>query len=248
MVRFWDQGPDRREDGDGRETRNASSEKEKMRMGFKILHDFLATLAPTVEVLRWEWLDPSPGLTSPSLEMAPRSYFNHRPNPNPLLLDLEVVRMGIRERKGKAKGKEMMTEEIDVAKWFSAPGIEWKGLRVVWFCGFEVAELDLRGLKERASGLKKVIFGEVGREENDAEYGDRDEGFREEREWVEIDMESDGDEILGDIEITGARALHGDDGGDLDEIHAEDGEDGCDEDGRSMEVPLMLDRGIRKGG
>ena len=244
MVRFWDQGPNRRENGDGQETRNARTEKEKMRMGFKILHDFLATLAPTVEVLRWEWLDPSPGLTSPSLEMVPGSNFNH-PNPNPLLLDLEVVRMGIRERKGQAKEKEMMTEEINVAKWFSAPGIEWKGLRVVWFCGFEIAEVDLRGLKERARGLKKVILGEVGGKEDDAEYGDGDEGFREEREWVEIDMEGDGDEILGDIEITGARALHGDDGGDWYEMHAEDGEGGWDEDGRSMEVPLMLDRGIR---
>ncbi|KAA6406643.1 MAG: hypothetical protein FRX48_09575 [Lasallia pustulata] len=66
----------------------AKRKRDMVRMGLKILHDFLNSLAPELEVLSFEWLRPS---SSPDVTNSAAAL--HQPNPNPLLLDLEVLRL-----------------------------------------------------------------------------------------------------------------------------------------------------------
>ncbi|KAI4170884.1 MAG: hypothetical protein LQ343_004648 [Gyalolechia ehrenbergii] len=58
--------------------------------------------------------------------------------PNPLLLDEEVT---------KEEG----------GKWFSAPGLIWKGLKEVWLGRVALSGTDLKTLKERMEGMEKLM-------------------------------------------------------------------------------------------
>ncbi|KAL8798321.1 MAG: hypothetical protein Q9182_006763 [Xanthomendoza sp. 2 TL-2023] len=85
--------------------------------------------------------------------------------PNPLLLDQEVAKEG-------------------GGRWFSAPGIKWKGVEEVWLGGVAIEVPDIMALKERFWGLEKLlvwdelaegsIFGRVLR------IGGRD--------WLDVDL------------------------------------------------------------
>ncbi|KAL8931580.1 MAG: hypothetical protein Q9211_006862, partial [Gyalolechia sp. 1 TL-2023] len=88
--------------------------------------------------------------------------------PNPLLLDEEVA---------KDEG----------GKWFSAPGLIWKGLKEVWLGGVKLSGPDLRILKERMEGMKKLMVWE-----SLAARGIRGKMMKIEGVfWLDVDLEAE---------------------------------------------------------
>ncbi|KAL8703329.1 MAG: hypothetical protein Q9201_003493 [Fulgogasparrea decipioides] len=98
--------------------------------------------------------------------------------PNPLLLDEEVA------------------EEVDGWKWFSAPGIVWKGLKEVWLGGVRVQGAHVKDMKQRMEGLENLVVWE---DMAAIEIGGETKKVQG-KEWLEIDLAADIIEVLGDIE------------------------------------------------
>ncbi|KAI4253568.1 MAG: hypothetical protein LQ352_003609 [Teloschistes flavicans] len=88
---------------------------------------------------------------------------------NPLLLDEEITKV----KKGW--------------KWFSAPGITWRGLLEIWLGGVKVTAADVHTMKERMEGLERVF---VGREEAAAAGMVGRVVFQDGKEWLEVDLDA----------------------------------------------------------
>ncbi|KAL8720428.1 MAG: hypothetical protein Q9225_002718 [Loekoesia sp. 1 TL-2023] len=121
--------------------------------------------------------------------------------PNPLLLDEEVAKEG--------------------GKWFSAPGLIWKGLKEVWLGGVRLYGVDVAIMKERLEELKKMMVWECLAA---AEISGKVEVI-EGKEWFDIDLKTNPQEPW--------------DFGEVEDLFDTDDEGGCDR-GDSMVVPFML--------
>ena len=100
--------------------------------------------------------------------------------PNPFLLDI-------------------LASEEGTSTWFSAPAIEWKGLRDVELGAIRLGTEDLDIMKERMSGLRKVM---VWAETADADLNGRS-CIVDGEEWLVIDLVEDARDLVASAQTNG---------------------------------------------
>ncbi|CAL8579261.1 hypothetical protein XPA_005011 [Xanthoria parietina] len=144
--------------------------RDVYRQGIQMLHDwfFHFSLSGHIRRLVFEWLGSSSSSSSSSSADVQ--------GPNPFLLDAEI---GTQEKN---------------SEWFSAPGIQWHGVREIWLGGIQVASSDVIELKSRFEGLETLMVWEALAESRILGTVRSVEG----REWLDVDLT---DEL--DVEMVG---------------------------------------------
>ncbi|KAL8745824.1 MAG: hypothetical protein Q9190_002081 [Brigantiaea leucoxantha] len=146
--------------------REKNQKKEAYRQNIQILHDFLAQCAVSdaLGTLKFEWVRLG-RRCKPEFD-EDREDCSGLEGPNPFLLE------------------EVVGKKVKSGGWFSAPPTRWKkGMKEVWLGGVRVGSEDLKFMKARMEGLKRLVVWEGMATELEGK-----KLFMEGRKWMDVDL------------------------------------------------------------
>ena len=150
--------------------------RTRYRMGMKVLHSWLSSFAPTLEILHFAWVDLCPPPTRPAYPGlagdGDDAFFTndideHRiPDaeaPSPLTIDLLPIP-------------------------FSAPPIAWRELRHLCLSGVKIDRADIAPLLRRATRLERLLVDVSGMDADDTTHWNEVVTFPDDSRWVDVDI------------------------------------------------------------